>query len=852
MSIGEHVYPTIDALTKPNLPFRVGTGANSTSIRTSSYRHKTYAAGQPKCSVWLATIGAYLLADGYSPMRILKDDEWYRVGILPPDPTTMTAVPTGAKAAAALTLTGDPNNGDAVTIGGPTGAPIIYFVTSLVTDPTASGYRGWQVLIAPGNPTQTMQNLADLVNNASGENTRWHNPYKALGFPVYTFSENWTTEATPATVPGGGPVTLQATMYGTVGNSLIANTVFDTAAVQTWTLGSPNFTGGADGSGTAPGEGTYQYAFRYYRKGDRAFSGIGRTVEASIGVAMNIDLTMADPSDDPQITQLQWMRSLVASGQFYAGDTVDVGTGATDTDDKLDTQIAVSLPYNDLEFRPYESGHVPSYRCAEMHLGSVFAGGAFLMRDTAISLDLTEDSYSATVTAGTQVWSSDMEGGIIVFDDFGGEEYIVVDYDHATQTVRLNKAWPHATATETGTWRDGRNPSLIAWSVPGKPNQFPPANELGGVTDETGEGITGLKSHWSRLNVFTPESIHALSGTHGAFQLRRVVEGIGSVSHHGIVEAEGMLFFPGQGAFYAWAGDETPINITFPPGEPRGLATTMGRVNWKVADQITGYFDEFRRCVIWDVPLDGAWAPNASLVFDLQTREWHLDFGLTPDRRITVSRGGQHYQMAIRQGRALFHDLDGVDNYYHGAHRTTIASISEINNTITISDPPGTLIAKGITSAIIVTQAGEYIPVTLIGGASGAFLADRDDLVGRVAVGDQVLLGGILFWKRTGGMSFGSMARESRITDLDLAFVPQTHQGRFYAAIGADSGDPTLPEFGAAYADYTESDGHVRFSLNSKGRLHVLDLIAAFPGGYPEVVELNLGVRAASKNKVNL
>ena len=847
MGIGPHTYPAMAQQAKPTLPFEPDMETSTSSVKSTTYRNKMYQAGQPKAAVWLEKEQAFFIADGYSPMRILRGSAWARVGILPPKPDDITVTPTGAQASMTIDITGIGHAaGDFFFIGNNLNSTTIYWVTALITDPSLPAWPGHQVLIG-ATPAETMANLSALINDASGHDVVYHNAMRATGVGTWQFRDNYEIEAS-----GSAPVTITAIPHGAVGN-LFRYSAFDVGAVVTLAPTDANwatigyFSGGSAGTGTAPDIGTYEYTYRHFRKMDGAFSGIGARVTQAIGQPMNVYLVMTDPADDPQVTHLQWMRSLHKSGQFYTGGEAKVGTGGAATDDKLDTEIGVTQnPYNDVEFRPYESGHVPMYRCVETHLGIVFAGGAFLLRDKDIELTLTNGSYDATVVVGSGIWQPEMEGGLLVFDTHDGEEYVAVDYDNATQTVRLNKPWPHTGGDFEGEWSDQRDNTYVAYSMPGKPNQFPPGNGLEGVSDETGEGITGLKAFWSRLNVFTPDSIYALSGTFGAFQLKRVVKGIGTVSHHAIVEAEGMLFFPGPGAFFAWAGGETPLNLTDPTGEPRGLGDTMKRINWSVADQITGHFDPIQRIIRWCVPMDDEWYPTHTLVFDIPNNAWHVDDGLAMDRFETVTVGGQQYAMGARAVSMFFSDLSGNDNYHAGVCRDTLAAVYPDRNEITTTLGSGTSGER--MGAVIVTAAGDYYPVEMT-GLSASWLILTKDVIENLTAGDQILLGGICFYLRTGEMSFGYMARRGRITDLDVGFAPQTLSGRVYAAVSSDGSATTLPEFGEEYGDLTEADGHWRARLNKAGHRQTLDLVSAMAGDYPELIEIGLGYRTPNKRR---
>ena len=854
MSLGDHTLPSVSAITAPDEGFNGTdfTGSGNTDVPFAPWGNpvtlKPFVGGRVLIACDGVTYPKIIAARNGLPLPM-------RMGILPPVPDDMTATPSGNRATGVFTLSGQPNDGDSISIG-PNSTLQITFKTTLQTwngtYPLPAGYPGSQVLIG-ASVAETIQNLEALMNFEAGQDSIYHNFFIAGGFPVPDLRDAFDMEisATTATT-----ATFRAVSYGSAANAYFTTVVVNVSGNLAFAAGT--LLGGTDGSGDAPLEGSYSYVYRYFRLHDGAFSGAGNIISTQLGVAMNVNLASMADSDDGQVSHIQWFRSLLKGGLFYLGGAIETGGAGTDTDDLLDEEISGggAVPYNDGEFRRYEAGHVPAYRYMEIHNGSVFGGGAIPMDPyTEGTMSVTENSRAVN-PIGTCVFTKDMEGGWLRFDSQGVEYLVVEVTEGSAGTGSLTLATPYEETTNANIsfeWREGRDPDELAWSEPNKPNQWPTKNSTLAVVSEDGNGIMGLKSHWESLNVFTRESIYRLSGTpESTYVIRKVVEGVGTVSGHSIIEAEGDLFFVAPGAIMHWGGGPKPNNLTKPivqqPGDAPGIHETMKRVNWEVGHLISGRFCPITRKLTWLVPLDEDVRPHHRIVFDLQTGGWALDDAHAGFEANWLDRNGvNRVFLGLLNGTIGQGDLGEADGVYGIAPVQTIDSIeSTYNRTVTVSGTPFTGLTLDGGMVLLKDSNGDY-EAALIAGNTNSAISFTRRLEGTYANGDQMVLGGILMHLKTGEFSNGSAARVGRVADVDVAYVPQTPASRLWMAIGSDVRTLEQPEFGESYADMTDTDGHHRYRANTKGRWHQIELVNPTPGGEPEIIEIGVSYRTAQQ-----
>lgn len=837
MGIGDYTLPDIAPVLAP-------VRANLDLKPPGVYARFFERFGSPINMLRLPGLEALMVADGVNPMRVVGEDRAMRVGILPPDPNDMVTTPTGNAAQTVLTILAQPAPGDRIFVGD-NGAFGPNFVT--VLSDAAPG--AWQVLIG-ATLADTISNLVALMNNEAGQMSRFVNALIVNGAPVTDPRLNYLCyiPSTTATT-----VTFEATAAGTSGNAL--DCVVGLGGPN-MSFPAANFTGGANGVGESPLQGGRTWTYRYFRKWDSAYSGVGNLISLQLGTPQAVDLSNMVDSEDPWVSHKQWLRSLVSGGLFYVGDDIPTGTDV-DQDTLLDTQISGgnAIPYSDIEFRAYETGHVPNYRVIELHNGSVFGGGAFLMESyTNGTISVTTGSRDVAAVLPC-IFQADMEGSLLRFAD-DGKQFLLVEVDEATQTGRLSIPYEGRSGTGAHTFvmEDGRDPDEFAWSEPNKYSQWPFKNSFRGVKSDDGKGITGLKSHWESLNIFTSNAIYRFSGTElGTYILRKVVEGVGAASHHSIVEAEGSLFFAAPGAFFGWDGGARPVSISKPPvdspGQAMGIHATVSRINWIMGHLITGRFDPVGRTVTWLVPLDDDVLPRHRLVFDLQSRGWALDHAMSCYEKTILSRDGTDQTInGMHDGSAVQSNHGNADGIY--GVRPVVTLVDFVDLTITASPAipwePDTMIGGTVW---LKDNDGNLEGFLVTGnGADTINVSQYPD--GFYASGDQIILGGIYWRNTTGEYSNGTVARVGRVADVDIGFNPQAEEGRMYFGIGSDLlGPPALPEFGEQYADMTDTTGHKRFRANAPGRWHQLDFQSILPGGDPDLIELAASYRSAAQNR---
>ena len=136
---------------------------------------------------------------------------------------------------------------------------------------------------------------------------------------------------------------------------------------------------------------------------------------------------------------------------------------------------------------------------------------------------------------------------------------------------------------------DADNPKRIYYTRSGQPWAWD------GFLDSTAskESVTGLRSYQGQLFVFKRQSIWALTGnTQETFSLVKIFGGVGAVNQQAIVEADGFLYFLGEGDFYRWDGASRPEPIS---AEVQGTVSSREFVSDRSA--ICGY-DPIRQTIL--------------------------------------------------------------------------------------------------------------------------------------------------------------------------------------------------------------------------------------------------------------
>lgn len=157
-------------------------------------------------------------------------------------------------------------------------------------------------------------------------------------------------------------------------------------------------------------------------------------------------------------------------------------------------------------------------------------------------------------------------------------------------------------------------------------------------TDEMQDEITGLSSIQSIPIVACKKFIYRLEGSfsdtgQGFINHIRISDTAGCISHRSMVQAENMLFWAGNDAFYMTDGYRV-LKIT------EQLIDTYKNLVASTSDptRIVGTFDEKERRVIWAIETDSGSLDNDSMVV------LDLKWGISPTSVFTTFSGGNSFR----------------------------------------------------------------------------------------------------------------------------------------------------------------------------------------------------------------
>lgn len=190
-------------------------------------------------------------------------------------------------------------------------------------------------------------------------------------------------------------------------------------------------------------------------------------------------------------------------------------------------------------------------------------------------------------------------------------------------------------------------PQFFAWSDPFDPFGIVAYHFMG--VDEN-ERITALKSFKEQLVVFTESSIYILSGsTDETYQLFKVVEGPGCISHNSVVEVAGALYYMAKDGVYMFVGEgpegavqklSKPIDSLFTgkhtsthigDSDAQSLLHNLGhpfKVNTQTMDRCNGLHVQSRNQIWWSLNPEGVPAGSETwgltLVYDYVHQAWSI------------------------------------------------------------------------------------------------------------------------------------------------------------------------------------------------------------------------------------
>ncbi len=798
---------------------------------------------------------ALAITNGIDPMRIVVKDDFLRLGLLPPG-SAMTATPNGAvQASATLDLDADGAggsaeytiaDGDIVTIAG---IPI-KFVTSLGFNTDSPGYH--EVKIGASN-SEALDNLKSLAERTAGEGSTY----------FFHASWGWLDSLLEVTTKTASTIKFSHLVYGSSGNSTAAflgnntqtgsgwsNVSFGSQGTTVDTIGY--LTGGSDGTSTGDGppKGNLRYAQSYLRTKDGAESAIGDYVEVELGAILDVDLAAMTASSDADVDYTRWWRTLKDGHAFYRGEDI-LDSGTTDTDNLSDTNLTDfgSIRYNANNHRPYGAGFPPKYRFCVRHLGRLFGAGSVPAAEYGgNAVSWTNDSASATITATTvangiptQRWV----GREIAPDsgNYQNQPKLIVAVDETVDPVvlTLSTKWKGPTGTTAYTVRDARDPTEIGWSAPNKPNQWPVTNTLLGVTSEHPEGITAMRSWNEMLVIWCRDSLWVLIGDNpGSFQLRRVSSD-GCVSHKAVVETDSHLYWLGPDGVYRWAADGDPTRISNPNGRT-GIHETIKRVNEAHSHWVSGAWNVTENSIIWAVPLDDDVTCRHGFVFDLHSHAFTVDtLADITSLEVVVGADGERYHLAGSVEGDLIQSCVSNSDGCYGVEPVQTVDSGATTRSVPLTGSPSLPDLTGVPG-LLITAAGEFIRFK-VGSNTTDTVTPVRHLDSAPSSGDKVIFGAIHAQIRTGKFNLNAAMVEKNLAVLDVAFAPDS-DGSYFVAACADQGTLTIPEFGDAKGDLTDTIGHAAHDVNETGRELQWEIHAFEPGCDPTFLAAEMGITA--------
>ena len=843
-------------------------------LTLSSALNTRFTPGLPVSVARLPGLRGLIRADGFSPLYHFIDpgdaspSYLYRTGGLAPDPNPtneFTAVPTGTQATALLDLDvvgngtsiynpgTDANDamvmGPAYTYSALTIYPTFTFATTLTAQ--ASNIR----VLQGATGADTLDNIQDVVNNVN-EGVTWIAPYGA-GDMVGVLQNAIEVASHPTTYQA----TFRAKDYGTSGNAyrayLSAGTWTDSALGSSGTGGSAigtiaNFSGGANGSGTAPEAGTYRYLYTYVRNADGAETGPSSVVTASQGVAQNINVDVLTQSSDSTFDYVRLYRTEDTGVEFFPVDDIPPASFGTPdyVDDTPNGEDAGSLQafgvvaYDESMFRNYAAGFPPRVRHVATWKGRVWGGGAILAAPYRIgtaSVAGPDTTASDLVTLSTTaVPTEDMVGEVFQVDGTP-EQYNIIAVSESTRVITLDRDYEGATvgASPGASYsiKDKRDPSALYCSEPFLPNLWPTRNNPGSV-DEDGddEGITGLIGMDDALIVFSRTSMYRVTGDDvPTWQMHRVPGGAGCVSGQTVVQVRigtsiGIMWLAPEGVMF-YAGGGAPVNLSSDSPDS-GIDGTLDRINWAHIHLAHARVSQSERVVEFFLPLDDDVVPTHAIVFDLNRRSFS-----GPDRfseatcsgTIIDNTGAEVGIMGDRLGCLWELDTGTCDGAFGFEPVQTISSATARSITVGSSVFPTSGDGLAGVPALVVFAAGTY-EYTKIASNTATVLTLASDLSTTPSANDQVVVGAIHMIAETGRCMVGDGMENIILRRLCVLHSPES-DGEYHVSLAKDQAALAIPATGDyTKGDFTDTTGRRFFNWSDRGMLHKFALHVVEPG----------------------
>ena len=799
----------------------------------------------------IPSLGAVAFCNGVDFQYHYRNGAQYLTGPLAPY-TAPTATSTATRATVVLTFTGATNaaarpaDGSIIQLGAP-GQTLNGGVTFKTTlDPTLLQD---QVLIG-ANVDATISNLTKFLNNTGTQGSEYFSarqangyiPPNTTGWADYNGIEVSTSQAYGVPSATTATITFRAIAAGTVGNTYLSVEVLDTGAVMSFP--GANFTGGTAGTGTAPAQGTYRYAYAHQRAGD--FAETARSNYTSLTTLVNANVTVSSYDSPPTrdgMTSYRIFRTTTDGAQFYQ-DVDTVSSPATDDQTDAEIQGDFREVYDETITRPYGAGYPTRYRAHALFKGSVFGVGAIIAAEqTRGNATVVADSRTVTMSA---LYCTDRLIGrtfsITTTDATKQDKYVIVNADASAGTLTLNRPYEGAGATTSYSIVDDRNPYGVYYCEPGLLNNWPVEYSIEGIVGKDGNGAVAIRAFSDRLVVWTRTGTWLILGSiESGFRFLPLGQGNGAYGPESVVESDGVLMWAGPDGVFWWAGAGEPDKLSEPEWNgsdvPGGIQGTMERVNSEAAFGVIGAYNPTLNKVCWWLPVDGSILNNFLLTFNLQTKAFTFGTcdGVTAAGVVTGPDGSSLTLTGDAYGLLWQQDAGYSDGAYGFETVHALTGYTAATGVMTVSGTPFPTSSGGLIGVPVYTisaTTGDIQRRTIVSNTSSTLTPDSP-FDTAPATSDQIVVGGLPFRVLTSKFSLGAPEIRKTISSITVQFEPTT-AGQLWCGAGIDENDPTvhINESGVAdYADLTSATGRKVYELRKgTGRTISMELFAIAPG----------------------
>lgn len=228
------------------------------------------------------------------------------------------------------------------------------------------------------------------------------------------------------------------------------------------------------------------------------------------------------------------------------------------------------------------------------------------------------------------------------------------------------------------------------------------ADDAWNIQTNDGEALTGLAVDGPYLACFKRSSRTLIRGTFfdqssAAFEAQKValLRGQGSMSHDGMVSANGLLYFPDENGIFATRGGEIQLNLT------QNIPNFWRRVNKNNGHLIRSAHWKQKQWILWSLPMDGAGICNYILVYDYRNGGlWPWEINSVSMLAFLEDDGVEHvyigndvgqlydlYATDSDDGTAIDSYIDWPDSYGRGgqAHFTGVRLVLKATGTNSIT-----------------------------------------------------------------------------------------------------------------------------------------------------------------------